>query len=201
MAQVYCITGDLEWYCQEFNFPYAMCDHPCPWCHADMHDEIPVFDFRTCAKWRKTIKSEAEMEMYEHPLFQVPGLNSQAIFLDPMHTVDLGVSMHVVGSVLWDLIEDKMEGSNRPARCVALNRLITQAYNDLGAPASDRVGVLKLTDIGDSTTEFPVLKHCKARKVRYLVPAVKRPGQKWHSIVQVQGWIATISLLFQALTS
>lgn len=73
-----------------------------------------------------------------------------------------------------DLIEDEMVASNRPARCAAVNRLIVEAYNFLGTPSSKRVGVLKLTDIGDSTTEFPVLKHCKARKVRYLVPAVKR---------------------------
>lgn len=172
---MYCITGDLEWYSSEFHFPYAMENHPCPWCKCDMHDEIPVFDFRSSAKWRETIRSAEEMNAkYKHPLFAVPGLNSQCIFLDPMHTIDLGVSMHVVGSVLWDLIEDEMVASNRPARCAAVNRLIVEAYNFLGTPSSKRVGVLKLTDIGDSTTEFPVLKHCKARKVRYLVPAVKK---------------------------
>ena len=62
--------------------------------------------------------------------------------------------MHAVGSILWDLIEDEMEASNRPARCVEVNRLIVEAYNFLGTPPSKRVGVLKLTDIGDSTNEF-----------------------------------------------
>lgn len=150
-------------------------NHPCPWCKCDMHDEVPVFDFRSAAKWRDTINSAEEMNAkYKHPLFAVPGLNSLCLFLDPMHTIDLGISMHAVGSILWDLIEDEMEASNRPARCVEVNRLIVEAYNFLGTPPSKRVGVLKLTDIGDSTNEFPVLKHCKARKVRYLVPAVKR---------------------------
>ena len=148
-----------------------------------MHDEISVFDFRTAAKWRKTCYTHEEMvAMYNHPLFKAPGLNCEAIFLDVMHTVDLGVSMHVAGSVLWDLIEDEMPASNRTKRCVEVNRLLVECYNELGTPASKRVGVLKLTDIGESTSEFPVLKHCKARKVRYLIPAIKRPlafKQEW----------------------
>ena len=161
-----------------------MQDNPCGWCHCDMRDEIPVFDFRTNAEWRKTCYSPEQMAAkYEHPVFKVPGLNSEAIFLDVMHTVDLGVSMHVAGSVLWDLIEDEMTASNRPSRCVQVNRLLVECYNELGTPASQRVGVLKLTDIGESVKEFPVLKHCKARKVRYLVPVIKMPlvseTQRW----------------------
>ena len=83
-----------------------------------MRDEIPVFDFRTNAEWRKTCYSPEQMAAkYEHSLFKVPGLNSEAIFLDVMHTVDLGMS------ILWDLIEDEMTASNRPSRCVQVNRL------------------------------------------------------------------------------
>ena len=44
--------------------------------------------------------------------------------------------MHVVGSVLWDLIEYEMEASNRPARCVEVNRLTVEAYDFLGTPPS-----------------------------------------------------------------
>ena len=91
----------MEWYCSEFGFPYAMENHPCPWCKCDMHDEVPVFDFRSAAKWRDTINSAEEMNAkYKHPLFAVPGLNSLCLFLDPMHTIDLGISMHAVGSIL-----------------------------------------------------------------------------------------------------
>ena len=99
------------------------------------------------------------------------------------------------GSVLWDLIEDEMPQSNRPDRCVAVNRLVVEMYNALGTPANMRVGVLKLTDIGESAKEFPCLKHCKARRVRYLVPVIKKlPGSlEWldsHQNNSKNGWIA-----------
>lgn len=170
LSQVYCITGEWEWYCQEFGFPYAMEDHPCAWCSADMHDEIPCFDFRTCATWRGHVYSSDEMNRkYKHPLFKVPALNSQCIFLDVLHSIDLGVSCHVCGSVLWDLIEDEMPQSNRPDRCVAVNRLVVEMYNALGTPANMRVGVLKLTDIRESAKEFPCLLGASDQKAAWLV--------------------------------
>ena len=71
-----------------------------------MRDEIPVFDFRTTAKWRKTCCTYEDMVvMYNHPVFKAPGLNCKAIFFDVMHTVDLGVSTHVAGSGLWQATE------------------------------------------------------------------------------------------------
>ena len=105
-----------------------------------MRDEIPVFDFRTTAKWRKTCCTYEDMVvMYNHPVFKAPGLNCKAIFFDVTHTVDLGVSMHAAGSGLWDLIEDEMPASNRTNRCVEVNRQV-ERYNELGTPASKRVG-------------------------------------------------------------
>ena len=101
-----------------------------------MRDEIPVFDFRTTAKWRKTCCTYEDMVvMYNHPVFKAPGLNCKAIFFDVMHTVDSGVSMHVAGSGLWDFIEDEMPASNR----TSMNRQV-ECYNELRTPASKRAG-------------------------------------------------------------
>lgn len=33
---VYAITGDFEWFYQEFQFPRPNCNYPCPYCKADM---------------------------------------------------------------------------------------------------------------------------------------------------------------------
>lgn len=33
---IYAITGDFEWFSQEFGFPRAMADNPCPYCKSDM---------------------------------------------------------------------------------------------------------------------------------------------------------------------
>ena len=43
------ITGDVEYFCQEFSFPYAMSNVPCPFCKADnLHagSTAPFTDFR-----------------------------------------------------------------------------------------------------------------------------------------------------------
>ena len=43
------------------------------WCSADMHGEIPCFDFRTCATWRRHVYSSDEMNRkVQTPFFQSP---------------------------------------------------------------------------------------------------------------------------------
>ena len=39
-----------------------------------------------------------------HKLFIIPGLHPLALYLDTLHTLDLGVSYHVADNVLWELI-------------------------------------------------------------------------------------------------
>ena len=43
------IGGDYEFFCQEFGFPYAMSNHPCPFCKCDnkhVGGTMPFSDFR-----------------------------------------------------------------------------------------------------------------------------------------------------------
>ena len=48
---VYSITGDLEWFYEEFGFPRHNKDKPCPWCEADMHLDCKTDYFLLRCLW------------------------------------------------------------------------------------------------------------------------------------------------------
>jgi hypothetical protein len=59
------ITGGLEWFCQEFNFPWPASNMMCPYCRADQMKEDSknnFTDFRPCATWRDTILSNSQLK-------------------------------------------------------------------------------------------------------------------------------------------
>ena len=73
--------------------------------------DIPWNDFRSTAAWktkRRTPRQFCE-KFGGHRLFRTPGLNPLAISLDVLHTFDLGLSLHLVGSFLWSVMEN-MDG-------------------------------------------------------------------------------------------
>ena len=111
------ITGDLEWYCQEFGFPWASSNMVCPYCNADQKKENSKYsytDFRPTAAWRKTILSRDELQskFAGHPLWKAPAVSIHSVKLDWLHTVDLGVAAYLHGSLLYSIME-KLPGRNR----------------------------------------------------------------------------------------
>ena len=102
---LWAITGDLEWFAQEFGWPYPASNHLCPYCAADQFmvgSERPFTDFRSTAKWRESVLSEKKLEEKygSHPLLQVPGASVLTLKLDVLHVLDLGVAAYLHGSVL-----------------------------------------------------------------------------------------------------
>eukprot|EP00959_Pyramimonas_sp_CCMP1952_P457338 9474768-Pyramimonas_sp.AAC.2 len=79
--------------------------------------------------------------------------------------MDLGVSCHVFGNLLWDILEDDLPG-NRDAGMILLNRIITCIYNENGTPSNDRIPKLESSDLAKSNEFYPWLKHVKGRRVR-----------------------------------
>ena len=68
------------------------------------------------------------------------------------------MSCHVCGNDLWEILEDHLEEPSREGRLASLNKMIVEEYNALGAPASQRVGLLKISNIGESSSVYPLLK-------------------------------------------
>jgi hypothetical protein len=165
------ISGDIEWFCSQFNFPYAMSNAPCPYCKCDnlLHESrVPFTDFRSNAEWKNAICSAEELKARcgGHPLMKVLGVNVHTIKLDTLHLVDLGVASHCYGNLLWCILEDHLEG-NRVVALQELNRLVADAYNSLQMPAQKRIGMLKLRNLRSSASDYPILSHIKGRKVRW----------------------------------
>jgi hypothetical protein len=48
-----------------------------------------------------------------------------------------------------------------------VNRQIVEAYKKCGIPASQRLKRLNLSDVCAGGDEYPVLKHCKGRRIRH----------------------------------
>ena len=70
------ITGDLEWFCQEFGFPWASSNLLCPYCQADQmkkDSKHRFLDFRpSFASWRKNdiLQGGPQGQVYQPPLVE-----------------------------------------------------------------------------------------------------------------------------------
>ena len=102
-------------------------------------------------------------------MFGIPGLNPLAISLDILHTWDLGISLHLLGSFLWDLLEESEE-ANRDLAWEALFEEIQSTYASQNVPLGSKLGRLKWKDLAKSNNEYPMLKHVKGRRVRHFAP-------------------------------
>ena len=165
-AIIWSIVGDLEFFSSEFQFPTAMSNYPCAYCSATNKfgdNEAPFTDFRAGAAWRGT----QAMPEVDHPLMEVSGVSSAAIRLDLLHLIDLGCAAHLYGNLVWDLVEDHTEGPNRIAKLAKVNKSIEETYKSCKIPASRRLQRLNMSDVCMGGEEFPVLKHCKGRRIRY----------------------------------
>ena len=162
------VVGDLEFFSQEFGFPTAMSNYPCAYCSATNffgENEAPFTDMTKEAKWRETKLKETPK--VDHPLMKVSGVSFWTIKLDLLHTLDLGVASHLYGNLIYDLVEDHVEGSSRPARLVKANQLILEGYAFLGIPAAKRLQKLSLSDLCTGGEDYPCLRHVKGRRVRW----------------------------------
>ena len=161
-GMVYAITGDLEFYYSEFGLPRPNQEHPCAWCRCNQGSR-PWNDFRNTAAWRRKLLTPAELceSLGGHKIFGVSGVNPLAISLDTLHTIDLGVACHAIGNLLWEICESK--AGNRDTSMAELNKEIQEIYTKLNIPSGQRVGHLKWKDLAKSNSEYPVLKHVKAR--------------------------------------
>jgi hypothetical protein len=144
------------------------------------HGEIPWNDFRSTAAWRGQVLSPEELcANSKHKLFEVEGINPLSIHLDTLHCLDLGVSAHVAGNVLWCVLEAMP--MNRDAAMEKLNVEIQAIYTEMNMPAQKRLGTIKWKDLAASGNKYPCLKHVKGRRVRHFVPVLLELCRRYES--------------------
>ena len=80
------------------------------------------------------------------------------------------MSCHVVGNLLWEIIEDCKPGS-RDSGMSCLNAETQKIYQELGIPSGTRLPNLKWkSDLASGVNEYPCLKHQKGRRIRHFTP-------------------------------
>ena len=98
----YCVVhiqnrGDLDWHCNETRLQHWSCAQPC---------------FKCCCPRDEKFNWDLEYELRgfpEHPLFDAPWVQCRRdhIAIDPAHTLDKGITEHVMGNLFKNLVYEK----------------------------------------------------------------------------------------------
>ena len=108
----------------------------------------------------------------DHVLLSVPGVAAETFAIDILHVVDLGITLHAVGNLFFDLVFHVFPGTREAATTRLFNEVLA-GYVDLGVGASHRVTRILLTNFCDKDAphkSFPCLSGIKAREARWLLP-------------------------------
>ena len=106
-------------------------------------------------------------------------MHHHAFLVDWLHTVDLGVAAHFIGSVIYDIIYNKLSHMSRLSALAEVRDIVLQPV--------EHGSTLSQFDLGNFTqpkkhlATYPVLCHMKAAHVRGLVPHAVSLAQKYHS--------------------
>ena len=107
------VRGDWSFYCECFKFPQWNCaDTMCWMCRASATDPTRLWsDFSETAGWRGTLWTHeaylahliARGETVPVLLALVLGMRLECIMIDTLHSVDQGVTAHIVGNIFFIL--------------------------------------------------------------------------------------------------
>lgn len=102
-----------------------------------------------------------------HPIWKIPGLSRWCVFGDWMHTVDLGLTLNLLGSIMWELVFEG-PGSVR-SNFGAMWQSILRTYARLGT--RHRINNMVLGQFW-RPGDYAALIRVKAAEARDLVPVM-----------------------------
>lgn len=155
-AFVWGFCADLEYFSSELKLPHHSANRFCWRCRCDRSDEHAWTDFSVQAPWRETTLTAQELVDTEmaHPFFDRKiGTSLATIMLDSMHTLDLGVSLYCMGSVLFTIIFDDMESPDKVACCA-------EVWCRLQEPLSDWSAERQITMLNSARAIAEKRYHC-----------------------------------------
>lgn len=107
LKQGYCavlwqIQGDMDYLQNELGLPHWRVEHPNPLCSdcGCNKEDLNWFNFKPDAPWMTTPSAWVG----RHPLFSISRISAENVAYDWLHVVDLGVSCHALGNLLFDII-------------------------------------------------------------------------------------------------
>ena len=179
-AVIWTLSGDMEYFASELGISKYSSNSPCSWCACD-RDGTPFNDFRPTAAWKSTRVIPAmskENNPCRHPVMRIPGVIFESVYIDTLHVLDLGVSLHCAANLFVDIVHE-LPGS-RQSNLVALRQDVMSLYGKFRTPVECRGPTLELKHFLPNTTSYPELHGWKAREVRYLVPVCKALAKKYN---------------------
>ena len=181
------LRGDWQFLCQAFGFPqWNAADNMCWVCAAG--DNFPWTDMRPEAAWRDTVRTHdmylqdiAEREAAGGKplsvLFKIVGFTLECICIDVLHTLDQGVTLHIVGNIIQELLRAHTYGPNVKDGCSRLWLMYKQWCTD-NKVASRIPSPFKPTTFRlEGKGKFPKLR-CKAAEARHIVPWALKLAQE-----------------------
>ncbi len=196
MCVVWQIVGDMDWYGKTLGLEGASDMFICPWCKANNVEALddwaiawavqpsPWNDLSLGAAWRGTVWSSAQAWLREHggleqlhPLFLLPAVTIFTVCADVLHIVDLGVTHHLLGNLLFELVyigRPSLGGDNPGERLDRLWMRIVAQYRHRRTPTQlSNLTRSMLCHEKAPWSYYPLLTNrVKAAESRHLVPAL-----------------------------
>jgi hypothetical protein len=147
-----------------------------------MHACAKVHEAQDDAEWRHNrlttqefLKRQMESGRRISPIFSVFGVETYLFRVDWLHAVDAGVGADFAGNVFEALLH-KLPGSNKDARCHALNEKIQRFYERRGT--EDKLKGFKMASFQRPSATQPAKLKGSASQVRALIPFVKELAEE-----------------------
>jgi len=177
---IFALTGDLEYLQNELKVSAHSYNECCWLCKAEKFDGVPFNDFRSDAAWRATVHPPAYHRANvpsAHPIWTIPGVVTESIHIDSLHTNEEGTAAHTVGNIFFDLVIGPEWPGTQAEKLSRLFNTILTCYADLGIERSNQISTLTMgnfCNLKHKHTTYPCLSGIKARHVRYLVPVARK---------------------------
>ena len=103
---VHRVCGDLDWLQKRLKLRVAPgANLPCEWCDGGRPPHPPFLHLQPHAAWVGTCHSPPTLgPPSNHRIFTIAGVTKFSIGLDSMHTMDLGVHAHFLGSCFHSML-------------------------------------------------------------------------------------------------
>ena len=112
---IYGILGDLDYFIKDFGMPHNNCNEFCFRCCADRSATRRLWlnfsDIGQPGHWTTLLRDGPTRVATNHPIFRlIPGVSHRTLCLDVLHMLDLGISQHIIGNILYELVFERIGG-------------------------------------------------------------------------------------------
>ena len=173
---VFNFLGDLEYYANHLGFPHWQSKKFCCLCDCEKGNHLKnPFDFTSEPGWEmKSLEGLKESPCTNHTLFKIPGgLPEYRVCFDVLHTLDLGVTARLAGSILhaWAY----PPGSKKevgPGNTAKIWALLKEAYAELHITEKYNNLVVSMFTSERNPFSQPAKLKGHAGEIRHLMPAL-----------------------------